>query len=90
MSKTLFRFVKQVASLAQKLTDIAVMQLSHPADQIASQLPWPPADIDEITAVDESDDPVHYHVSFDDRRTDPPAENSLLTWSVESTNYPLP
>jgi hypothetical protein len=31
MSKTLFRFVKQVASLAQKLTDAAVMQLSHPA-----------------------------------------------------------
>jgi cytochrome c1 len=61
-----------------------------PADQIASQLPWPPADIDEITAVDESDDPVHYHVSFDGRGTDPPAENSLLTWSVESTDYPLP
>jgi IS5 family transposase len=31
VSKTLFRFVKQVASLAQKLTDAAVMQLSHPA-----------------------------------------------------------
>ena len=31
VTKTLFRFVKQVASLAQKLTDAAVMQLSHPA-----------------------------------------------------------
>ena len=31
MAETLFRFVKQVASLAQKLTDAAVMQLSHPA-----------------------------------------------------------
>ena len=31
MAKTLFRFVKQVASLAQKLTDAAVMKLSHPA-----------------------------------------------------------
>jgi hypothetical protein len=31
MAKTLFRFVKQVVSLAQKLTDAALMQLSHPA-----------------------------------------------------------
>lgn len=31
VTKTLFRFVKQVASLAQKLTDAAVIQLSHPA-----------------------------------------------------------
>lgn len=31
MPNTLFRFVKQVVSLAQKLTDAAVMQLSHPA-----------------------------------------------------------
>ena len=31
MSKTLFGFVKQVVSLAQKLTDAVVMQLSHPA-----------------------------------------------------------
>ena len=31
VQKTLFRFVKQVTSLAQKLTDAAVMQLSHPA-----------------------------------------------------------
>ena len=31
MSKTFFRFVKQIALLAQKLTDAAVMQLSHPA-----------------------------------------------------------
>ena len=30
MSKALFGFVKQVASLAQKLTGAAVMQLSHP------------------------------------------------------------
>jgi hypothetical protein len=31
VQKTLFRFVKQVASLAQKLTDAALIQLSHPA-----------------------------------------------------------
>ena len=31
MEKTLFRFVKQVASLAQKLTDAALIQLSDPA-----------------------------------------------------------
>jgi len=31
MSKTLFRFVKQVASLAQKLTDAALIELSDPA-----------------------------------------------------------
>ena len=31
MQKTLFRFVKQVASLAQKLTDAALIQLSDPA-----------------------------------------------------------
>ena len=31
MQKTLFRFVKQAASLAQKLTDAALIQLSYPA-----------------------------------------------------------
>ena len=31
MEKILFRFVKQVASLAQKLTDAALIQLSDPA-----------------------------------------------------------
>ena len=31
MEKTLFGFVKQVASLAQKLTDAALIQLSDPA-----------------------------------------------------------
>lgn len=31
VTKTLFRFVKQVASLAQTLTDAAVIQLSYPA-----------------------------------------------------------
>ena len=31
MQKTFFRFVKQVASLAQQLTDAALIQLSHPA-----------------------------------------------------------
>jgi hypothetical protein len=31
VEKTLFRFVKQVASLAQKLTDAALIQLSDPA-----------------------------------------------------------
>jgi hypothetical protein len=31
MQKTLFRFVKQVTSLAQKLTDAALIQLSDPA-----------------------------------------------------------
>lgn len=31
MPNTLFRFVKQVASLAQKLTDAALMELSDPA-----------------------------------------------------------
>ena len=30
MEKTLFRFVKQVTSLAQKLTDAALIQLSDP------------------------------------------------------------
>ena len=30
MEKTLFRSIKQVASLAQKLTDAALMQLSDP------------------------------------------------------------
>jgi hypothetical protein len=31
MGNTLFRFVKQVISITQKLTDAALMQLSHPA-----------------------------------------------------------
>lgn len=31
VTKALFRFVKQVVSSAQKLTDAAVIQLSHPA-----------------------------------------------------------
>lgn len=31
VAQTLFRFVKQVASLAQKCSDAALMQLSHPA-----------------------------------------------------------
>lgn len=31
MAKTLFRFVKQVASLAQKLSDAALLELSDPA-----------------------------------------------------------
>jgi hypothetical protein len=36
MKKTLFRFVKQVASLAQKLTDAALMKLSHPAGKLVA------------------------------------------------------
>ena len=32
MQKILFRFVKQAVSIARKLTDTAVMQISHPAD----------------------------------------------------------
>lgn len=31
MQKILFRFVKQAVSVARKLTDCAVMQISHPA-----------------------------------------------------------
>ena len=31
MQKTLFRFVKQAVSIARKLTDAALMQISHPA-----------------------------------------------------------
>jgi IS5 family transposase len=31
MHKTLFRFVKQAVSIARKLTDAALMQISHPA-----------------------------------------------------------
>jgi len=38
MHSTLFRFVKQVASLAQKLTDAALMELSDPAGNNADDL----------------------------------------------------
>jgi IS5 family transposase len=31
VQKTLFRFVKQAVSIARKLTDAALMQISHPA-----------------------------------------------------------
>jgi hypothetical protein len=31
VQKTLFRFVKQVVSIARKRTDAALMQISHPA-----------------------------------------------------------
>jgi IS5 family transposase len=31
VQKVLFRFVKQAVSIARKLTDCAVMQISHPA-----------------------------------------------------------
>jgi hypothetical protein len=37
MDKTPLRFVKQVASLAQKLTDAALIQLSDPAGNVVIQ-----------------------------------------------------
>jgi hypothetical protein len=61
-----------------------------PAAELEQKLPWPPDAIDEIAAADETGDPLRYHVAFDGRETTPPAEVEFLTWSVESTDYPLP
>jgi IS5 family transposase len=34
VQKTLFRFVKQAVSIARKLADAALMQISHPAGNL--------------------------------------------------------